>query len=192
MENISIRKAKLKGGLFLEASYKKDLDDHSSKEITESSNKPVHDDLKNAFKGLNKHLPILCDYQTMKKVKDGVFEEADHESEWVKAFSVTGFSIGGEADHEGVTLTGRKTLENDKIVNLNTPFTKWVDEDYKFAGELSLAISSCIFEVKEYLFNSKCAPEVQLNMFGQCLFKDSILWVRFVSSNSEERGWTCL
>ena len=42
-------------------------------------------------------------------------------------------------------------------MNLNTPFTKFNDENeqYDFQFELEQAVEQCDFEVREYLFNKK-------------------------------------
>lgn len=164
MENIDIKKAKLTGHLFIEATYKvKDLMEKTSKEITEKNDAPVHEDLSNAFKALHKHLPILCDYVKATKIKPEMFGQADHTFDWVVDFEVTGFSIGGSDEHEGVVLIGNKSLKSGKQVNLTSPFIKFNDEEeYRYCGELSSDIYGCIYEVKEYLFNKKRAPKAQL------------------------------
>ncbi len=166
MENIDIKKAKLIGHLFIEATYNvKDLVEKTSKTITEKNDAPVHEDLANAFKALHKHLPILCDYVKTSKIKPEVFAKADNTFDWVAEFEVTGFSVGGSDDSEGVVLIGNKAVKNDKQVNLTSPFIKFNDEDeYRYCGELSSDIYTCIHEVKEYLFNKKYAPKAQLSM----------------------------
>lgn len=166
MENIDIKKAKLTGSLFLEATYKvKDLVEKTSKEITEKNDAPVHQDLVDAFKNLHKHLPILCDYVKATKIKPEMFGEADPTNDWIVDFEVTGFSIGGSDENEGVVLIGNKSLKSGKQVNLTSPFIKFNDEEeYKYCGELSSDIYAVVNEVKEYLFNKKRAPKAQLSL----------------------------
>lgn len=166
MDHIEIKKAKLSGGLFLEATYKvHNRAEKTSKEITEKNDSPVHDDLKNAFRGLHKHLPILCDYIKANKIKHEKFGAAEPDFEWVVDFEVTGFTIGGNDENEGAVLIGNKRLKDNKQVNLVTPFVKFSDEEfYQFGGELASDIETCVYEVKEYLFNGKKAPKQQLTM----------------------------
>ena len=77
-----------------------------------------------------------------------------------KDFTVTGFSIGGSGDNEGVTLIGQKKLSTEKILNITTPFEKWEGSEYSFISELADAIESCKHEVEQYL-NGKMAPPAQ-------------------------------
>lgn len=166
MENIDIKKAKLSGRLFLEATYKvRDLVEKTSKEITEKNDTPVHEDLVKTFQQLHKHLPIMCDYVKATKIKPEMFGEAEYTHDWVLDFEVTGFTIGGSDENEGVVLIGNKSLKSGKQVNLITPFIKFSDsEEYKYCHELSSDIYACVYEVKEYLFNKKRAPKAQLSL----------------------------
>ena len=70
---------------------------------------------------------------------------------------VTGYTVGGDGDSRGATLTGKRFLKSNKVLNLNAPFTKFTDEneDYAFQFELEQAIESCSYEVNEYIFNKK-------------------------------------
>jgi hypothetical protein len=53
------------------------------------------------------------------------------------------------------------------LVNLNTPFTKYESTEYPFTTDLGADVQACIYEVEQYLFEGKRAPEVQLEMdFG--------------------------
>jgi hypothetical protein len=159
MSDVKIKKAKIKDELFLEGEYTETLPGHSKKDSKFSCTVPVHDDLKDAFAKLNKHLAILCDEVKTPKEKD--FEAADF-----PGFTVRSFSIGGNDEHEGVTVSGFKEGKYG-TVNLNTPHTKWESEDYPFASQLSEDVEACIYEVDQYLFNEKRAPEKQLEMeFG--------------------------
>ena len=74
-----------------------------------------------------------------------------------KKLEVTGYTIGGEDESRGVTLIGKRFLKSNKVLNLNSPFTKFDDENepYQFAFELEQSIQACEYEVNEYLFNKK-------------------------------------
>ena len=119
-------------------------------------------DLKTSFDKLHVHLAILCDEVTTPKKKD--FDAAEFEG-----FTVRGFSIGGNDENEGVTISGSKDGKFG-LVNLNTPFAKFDhnNSEYPFTSELGDAIQSAIYEVEQYLFEGKRAPEKQLEMeFGE-------------------------
>jgi hypothetical protein len=156
MSDVKIKKAKIKDDLFLEGEYTETLPGHSKKDSKFSCTVPIHDDLKAAFTKLDKHLAILCDEVKTPKEKD--FANAEF-----PGFTVRSFSVGGNDEHEGVTVSGFKEGKYG-TVNLNTPHTKWESEDYPFATQLSEDVEACIYEVDQYLFNEKRAPEKQLEM----------------------------
>ena len=74
-----------------------------------------------------------------------------------QVLDVTGYSIGGDGDNEGVTLVAKRFLKTGKVLNLCAPFTMFNNENESYinAFELEQEIQSCEFEVKEYLFNKK-------------------------------------
>lgn len=156
MQNVKIKKAKLKDELFLEGEYTEELPGHSKNDTKISSTVPVHQDLKDAMQKLHTHLAILCDGEKAPKKKD--FET----SEFVE-FTVRGFSIGGNDENEGITISGYKEGKYG-LINLNTPFTKYENEVYPFTEELLLAVDAVVHEVEQYLFHEKKAPEKQLSM----------------------------
>ena len=120
---------------------------------------PIHEDMKKAFGNLHRHLALLCDEEREPKKKD--FETTEFND-----FTVRSFSIGGNDENEGVTISGAKEGKYG-TVNLNTPFTKFESTEYPFLSELSADIAVCVEEVEQYLFNGKRAPEKQMEMdFG--------------------------
>ena len=155
-ERVKIRKAKIKDELFLEGEYTEQLPGHSKKETKFSCTVPIHEDLKFAFDSLHTHLALLCDEVKLGK-KDDITQITFPE------FTVKGFSIGGNDENEGVTISGSKEGKYG-VVNLNTPFTKWESEDYPYISELGQAIQAAVYEVDQYLFHGKRAPEKQLEM----------------------------
>jgi hypothetical protein len=161
MEKVKIKKAKIKDGLFLDVEFTEDLPGHSKKDTKLSCTVPVHEDLLKAFEKLPKHLAILTD-ALAKPSKVKKLEE--WEDEELTKFAVKGFSIGGNDENEGVTLSGSKKGEYG-LINLNTPFQKWEASDYKHIGDLGSDINDCIYEVEQYLFEGKKAPESQLSLF---------------------------
>lgn len=159
MNNVKIKKASIKDELFLNVEYTEDLQGHSKKDTKLSCTVPVHEDLKFAFNKMHRHLAVLCsEVKTPKK--------ADFASCEFPAFGVRGFTIGGNDENEGVTISGYKEGEFG-LVNLNSPFTKYESTEYPFITDLGADVQECIYEVEQYLFEGKRAPEKQLEMdFG--------------------------
>lgn len=160
MNDVKIKKAKIKDDLFLEVEFTEELPGHSKKDTKLICTIPVHDDLKAGFAKLDRHLAQLCDDLPCKA------KRLEDWNEDLSDYTVKGFSIGGVGDSEGVTLSGYREAKHG-IVNLNTPFQQYESSEYKWISELGSDIEDCLFEVREYLFNGKRAPEKQLAMdFG--------------------------
>ncbi len=164
MNNVKIKKAKIKDDIFLEVEYTEDLPGHSKKDTKLTCTVPIHDDLKNSFRKLDKHLAILCDeIELPAKVKDLEQWQPDE----LESFGVKGFTVSGNDENAGCTLSGYKNGKYG-VVNLNTPFQKYETSDYKHIDVLSADIEECVYEVEQYLFEGKKAPERQLAMeFGE-------------------------
>lgn len=160
MSNIEIKKAKVKNGIFLAYEYVEKTENYENK-ISTSSDAPIHEDLRSCFQRLVPHFALL----TEEVVKSNVIEDAisgilEDEPALAK-FSVTGFTIGGNGDTEGVTLTGHKELESGKLVSFNTPFQLFADEDYEFSEQLARTVGDLQTEVYEYM-EGKQAPKMQV------------------------------
>lgn len=123
--------------------------------VTVEGKNLVTKDLTNAFRELVPHLTMLCEQKEAAHA-DRMDELTD---EIYSVLEVTGYSIGGNDDSEGVTLTGKRFLKSKKVLNLNAPFTMFSNdnEEYQYAFELQQAIEACSYEVNEYLFNKKWA-----------------------------------
>lgn len=138
-----------------EVTYKESFSEANySNEVSKKCSQIVHADLKKALDRLKLHLVMVCeqpeagliDIETIHQV------ELDEFNNYV----VTGYSIGGNDESAGVTIIGQKLLKSGSVLNLITPFIKFEDSDaYLFAGELYSDISSCNYEVEEYLFSEK-------------------------------------
>lgn len=155
--SVKIKKAKIKEELFLEVEYSENLPGHNRKDTKLSSTVPIHEDLKTAFQALDKHLAILCDEVSCPTSRKKL-DEID-----VAKFTSKGFSISSSGDDEGCVVFGAK-VGAFGIVNLVTPFTKHNGVDYKWSSDLGGDIASCVYEVEQYLFHGKRAPEVQMEM----------------------------
>lgn len=162
MGNITIKKAKLSKDLFLDVEYEEDLKD-STDTVTKKCTAVVHDDLRHAFNRLNEPLAELCEQMD----KEGAYD--------ITNVFAKGFSIGGSGDSEGVTISGSRVLSTGKKININTPFTRWDDEDYGSISELGEIIEACKAEVKLYLFEGKHQPDNQLSLFSEESFTIDLL-----------------
>lgn len=160
MSNVKIKKSKIKDDLFLQVEYTEELPGHSKKDTKLTCTIPVHEDLKNKFQNLHKHLAVLCDQVKTPKRSD--FENSEFED-----FTVIGFAISGVEENEGVTVIGIRDGKYGEVP-LSTPFIKWDDSEYPFRSELASDVQDCVYEVEQYLFEGKRAPEQQLEMeFGE-------------------------
>lgn len=180
--HIRILKGKIKDGNFLEAEYemtesiKNRKGEVEYKSITHHSIKSkryIHFDLAEAFKKLNPHLPLLCEIVVLSKEQAEImadsFEDGSvYQMGIFKKYSCTGFSIGGNDEHEGITLIGRKSLRNKRVLNLVSPFQKFEaaehEEPYEYEYHLNIAMSRVVEEIKLFI-DGKCAINPQLSMF---------------------------
>jgi len=89
----------------------------------------------------------------------------DHDTIIASKITCTGLSMGGSGDYLGVTLIGRRELEEGKILNLITPFTtlKHENSSYMYRHELYSILMRIETEVLLYL-EGKRAPEAQLEL----------------------------
>lgn len=157
---MEIRKAKITKDNTLTATY---MDETGA--VTVEGKNLVTKDLVRAFSSLIPHMAFLCEL----KEADGKESLDELPGEICDIIEVTGFAKGGDGDSAGVTLTGKRFLKTNKVLNLNAPFTKLVDdtEDYSFQFELEQAIEECCYEVNEYLFNKKWAVVQQELPFAE-------------------------
>jgi hypothetical protein len=154
--NTTIKKAQIKDGNYLSVEYTEQQADGFST-IKKDCKIAVHIDLKNAFKELDKHLANLS------------YQHDDKGDLCTNTISCKGFSIGGSGDSEGVTLTGVRTLENDKILNISSPFQRFDSDyfDYDFISDLIDCLDKCKEEVNAYLFAGKHEEDNQLELFEE-------------------------
>lgn len=145
---MEILKAKITKDNTLVATYK----DENGTTTVEGKNL-VTNDLKRAFSMLVPHMAFLCEQKEAENRLS--LDELPDNIETI--LNVTGYTVGGDGDSKGVTVTGKRFLKSSKVLNLNTPFTKFNDENeqYDFQFELEQAVEQCDFEVREYLFNKK-------------------------------------
>ena len=175
MSEAKVLKAEIKDWLFLSGKISEELRGHSKKDSSFNCTVPVHDDLKTAFGKLNIHLALLCDQLAMPtkkafaklqvlmseaKIVEGEGKNSDREDPF---FHVYSFSISGNEENEAIVISGYMEGTYGEV-DLSNPPIKWDNTDYPFSDQLSEDAQACIYEVKEYLFNEKRAPEKQLEM----------------------------
>lgn len=152
---IEITKGKITKNNTLEVDYLRHNDDESISEVHEKLDAIVHPDLVNAFQSLAPHMALLCDLREGDIIGKGKnkyhIEEAP--AEHFDKFEIRSFSIGGNADSEGVCISGNKKLNASQVFNITTPFQKYEDEmsAYDYGSELAAAVQNCIGEVQLYL-----------------------------------------
>ena len=146
---MNILKAKITKENTLVASYM----DEDGNTVTVDGKNLVHKDLVAAFAELTGHMAILCELREAKE--DSIPEDLKN----ISTVEVTGYSIGGTDEDEGVTLIGKRFLKSKKVLNLIAPFTKFENEneEYPHAFTLMQAIDACNYEVTEYLTAKKWA-----------------------------------
>lgn len=162
--NITIKQASIKNSLFLSYKYEQYVK-NAKKSAAESSDAPIHDDLRTAFSALIPHFAFICEEIKEADCRDRL-NSPDHElpeEHFLLKYKVQGFTIGGQGDSEGVTISGTKKLESGSYLNFNTPFLKFEDiQDYPFMAELREAIDVLKSEVYEYLEGKQAPPKQQV------------------------------
>jgi len=147
---LTIDKVRLIKKEFLKIGFSRIEVDGSTTSVSEDHKAPVHIDLKSRFKSLSPHLGLLCDYLSTRQIKD----INNYDPELVESFIVTGISIGGGDDNDGIILSGYKLTKSGRAIILNTPFTliEEVEETrYRYMDSLMEKVKELIKEVELYL-----------------------------------------
>lgn len=157
-QETKIKKASLKNGT-LEMEYDQIINDPELGPVIKTfklkgGNLP-HEDLNKALQVLAFHAVMIAE-QLPPNTKN------PQEHELLKGITVTGFSIGGSDEHEGVTLIAQRALKSGQVLNFIAPFTKW-ESDYKYVADLEPEMQVVLQECNNYL-NGKYAPSPQLEL----------------------------
>ncbi|QDP86046.1 hypothetical protein FNJ88_11000 [Chryseobacterium sp. SNU WT5] len=159
MSKIEIKKAGIRGGIFLAYEYNMEDNGVSAKNKTQST-APIHDDLRGAFEKLIPHFILLTEELPTDRMKD-IIEKGELLPEDIeKKYQVTDFELGGSEDAQTIRITGFKVLSNDKSVSFSTPSQKLYEEKtdgYKFDEYLREILEVILSEVLEYM-DGKQAP----------------------------------
>lgn len=160
MSKIIITKGKLLKGDKVEIYYKKQ-DSNVSKPVNCSEENPntPKQELRDAFAALTIHAALLAEFISTALVPD----IAKANPELIKDYLVTGFTITGNEDDEGVIITAHKKLKSGKTMGFNTPVTRFSDESdtaYPFMEELILAVENVCDHLVKHL-EGDYAPDPQ-------------------------------
>jgi hypothetical protein len=149
---MNITKAKLVKGSFLEVTYSDGTADiFKSYPHTEAPTKLIK-----AFGRLSHH---LCD----------LAEQYDSTGQGdYDMVSARGYSIKGEGDKEGVTITGVRALKGGGTLTLNSPFTSLDIQESSYRNIKSLVddLSNCRAEIEAFMDNNKSPDDIQGRLFG--------------------------
>lgn len=163
MSELQIKKGKLLKNDRIEVEYEKTEADSSPAHCKEEHTSPPHADLKKAFQALVIHAAIIGEFVSASIITD----IRKHDPEIIENFNVTGFTVAGANDDEGVILSARKTLKSGKTMGFNTPKILLNTESetaYEFAEDLGLCVADCKDQLIEYL-QGKIAPDPQGVLF---------------------------
>lgn len=174
--NIIVKKASVKSGIFLSYSYFMTEGDVKNK-IATTSDAPIHDDLKNAFRNMIPFFAHVCEEITNEKlIKAAIQDPEEHlqrkeDDEEDKVYpllkyTVVGFEIGGKDESEGIIMTGYKWLDRGDEVAFSSPLVRF-DSDYKFVAELTEAAETLKKEVFEYMQGKQAPRQNQFKLFGE-------------------------
>jgi hypothetical protein len=126
--------------------------------------KYAHPDLIKVFEDLAIHLGTLTEYNE--------YTDLEEDPTKLKKFNVTKVTLSGGGEHEGVILTGTRSLKDNRMQKLESVFTKLTPahSHYAYAGNLSNEANALFMEADAYL-NGKFVAEIvdpdQLSMFDQ-------------------------
>lgn len=143
-----IKKMKFRDGMFATVEYREEAG-YTNDDMTRVCNNPVTEEFKETLQVLGIHCILICELVDVEKVKGDL---ANYHPKMLEFVTVKGISWGGD-DGEGVTLSFERKLSTGRVLNLNTPFTKFNDEQivYKFDEELQEAIAAVEEKIEAYL-----------------------------------------
>lgn len=170
---IAIKRAAIKGSMFLSYDFEQtDVDVKNN--IKTSSDAPIHDDLRNAFRKLIPHFVFICEEITNQKLIEKALANAELYLEnqdtapdtSLFKYRVTEFKLIEKDGDDKVIISGSKRLLTNKEISFSTPAKSLFDDDYKFRQELNDDIEHIKNEVLAYM-QGKTAPKAQLEMFEE-------------------------
>ena len=171
--NIVIKKAGIRSSLFLSYEFEqKDVDVNNT--IKTSSDAPIHEDLRNAFRALIPHFAFITEevidvdlVERAIEAPESYVQDREHSaSEVFFKFLVTEFSITNKQGLNYVVLSGNKLLESGEVISFTAPAIDLEGGKYQFRAALYDLIDVLKLEVLAYM-EGKQAPKTQMEMFAE-------------------------
>lgn len=124
--------------------------------ITFQGGNIIHKDLREAMSALVPHLAVLTEQR--EAYNRNLMEVRAVEDLSVR-LSVSAISISGDSLDTGITITGSRSLQTGKVLNLNTPVAMLDGETdrYEYADDLYQLVENVKYEVKQYVEQKKWA-----------------------------------
>lgn len=131
--------------------------------ITHQGGNIIHKDLREAMNALIPHLAVLTE---QREAYNRNLSEVKADSNLPVRLSVLGISISGDSLDEGITITGNRMLQTNKVLNLNSPVAMLDGETdrYEYADDLYQLVENIKYEVHQYVEQKKWAIK-QGNLF---------------------------
>lgn len=145
---MDIKKVKFRDRMFATVEYRETAG-ATNDDVVRVCNNPVNDDFKTSLQALGVHCILICELVDPVKVKGEL--EIYHPS-ILQFITVKGVSWGGD-EGSGITVSFERKLSTGRVLNLNTPFTKFGDEVivYKFDSELQESVEELERQIELYL-----------------------------------------
>lgn len=158
---LQIKKVKIDKKGIPEIDYVEVREDGKNPNIAHEGKGTAHDDLINAVRELAPHYALITGYAAFNK---GL--KLDSLKAGVDNFKVSGYSIGGQDEDEGITIMGHIIVPwSGKAVIINSPFQRFGEEEgnkayYKFIDRLAEVVEKIVEEAILYI-GGKFKPEAQ-------------------------------
>lgn len=170
--NITIKKAAIRGSLFLNYEFEQ-TDTDVKNLIKTNSDAPIHDDLRWKFKQMIPHFALICEQITDEDLIKKIIENpshylADRDSsidQTLFDYRVTEFQIIEKDGEEKIKLFGFRQLKSFAEISFSTPSISLSDSEYPFITELNDLIEETKKEILAYM-QGKTAPKAQMEMFS--------------------------
>ena len=169
---ILIKKAGIVSSLFLSYEFEQ-TDSNVKNMIKTSSDLPIHEDLRKAFRALIPHFVFICEEITDETIIEKAINNYDAylENKETSAhpelfkYYVSDFILAGKGDNIKLKISGSKLLESFGSISFTAPEIILDSTKYKFIEALKDAVEVLKHEVIAYM-EGKHAPKAQLEMFA--------------------------
>ena len=168
VKDTQITGIKLKGDLFGHYTFRREISPDVHDSIQVKSERPIHEDLRLAFRALTIHMPlILMDLESgdIPDVNSSVngYEGREGIQEVLDRFKL--LEVIFDPEDMSVSLIGTKHLDLGSLP-IATPFVKF-EGDYHYGLELHMHCDKLIEEVQLYIEGKQAPVMVQAEMFPE-------------------------